>query len=283
MSVRCTVCPHACMLEEGQLGFCRARRCVDGAVVSESYGKVTSLALDPIEKKPIARWRPGTIALSVGSFGCNLRCPFCQNWQISQSGQDDVLWEEVSPDELVHVALDARARDHRVESIAYTYNEPLVGWEYLRDCSLMAHEVGLANVLVSNGCANEGVIRILAPLLDAANIDYKGDADRFYRMCAGSRETVRSTIELLAATPTCHLEVTTLVIPGENDTPEEMHAIASWLASLEARYHTDLTLHVTRFFPRWRMQDRGPTPVRQVYQLADVAREHLDHVLVGNC
>lgn len=271
------------MLQEGELGFCRARRCSGGHVVSESYGRVTSLAIDPIEKKPLARWRPGTLTLSVGSYGCNLRCPFCQNWQIAQTDSEGVAWEELSPERLVALAQDARDHDARVQSIAYTYNEPLVSWEYVRDCSRLAHEAGLANVLVSNGCASKAVVQELAPLLDAANIDYKGDSERFYRMCVGSRETVRATIELLAAVPTCHLEVTTLVIPGENDTPDEMRSIARWLAGLEPRFATDITLHVTRFFPRWHMQDRGPTPVSQVYALADVARERLGHVYVGNC
>lgn len=265
------------------MGFCRARSCRDGRVVSESYGRVTSLAVDPIEKKPIARWRPGTRALSVGSYGCNLRCPFCQNWQIAQKGEAEVSWREVAPRKLVAVACEARERDSRVQSIAYTYNEPLVGWEYVRDCAQLAHEAGLGNVLVSNGHANAWVIRRLAPLIDAANIDYKGDTSRFYRMCAGSRDAVRETIELLASTPTCHLEVTTLVIPGENDTPEEMRSIADWLSGLERRYQRDITLHVTRFFPRWHMQDRGPTPVARVYGLADVARESLTNVYVGNC
>lgn len=283
MSLRCTVCPHGCTLEEGQLGLCHARRRTGGAIRSQSYGRVTSLALDPVEKKPLARWRPGTLVLSVGSYGCNLRCPFCQNWRISQAGEGDVPWREMAPQRLVDLAVDARERDRRVQGIAYTYNEPLVGWEYVRDCSRLAHEAGLANVLVSNGCANRWVIRELAPLLDAANIDYKGDSDAFYEGCRGSRETVRATIELLAATSTCHLEVTTLVIPGENDSPEEMRSIASWLAGLERRFDTEIPLHVTRFFPRWRMRDRGPTPVRTVHELADVARESLGHVYVGNC
>lgn len=283
MRARCDVCPHGCELKDGQLGFCRARRCENGVVRDESYGRVTSLALDPIEKKPLARWRPGTLALSVGSYGCNLRCPFCQNWQISQAGEDDVPWREVTPQQLMDLAVGARERDPRVQSIAYTYNEPLVGWEYVRDCAQLAHEAGLANVLVSNGYAKGWVIRELAPLIDAANIDYKGDTDAFYERCAGSRDTVRATIETLAAAPTCHLEVTTLVVPGENDSADEMRSIASWLAGLEGRYHTDIALHVTRFFPRWHLQDRGPTPVREVYDLADVARESLSHVYVGNC
>ena len=134
----CDACPRHCKLAEGALGYCRARRCRDGRVLPDNYGRLTSIALDPIQKKPIARWMQGSTVLSVGSYGCNLRCPFCQNWQISQSGEGDVPWREVSPQELVRMALDVR-REQEAEGgcmagIAYTYNEPLVGWEYVRDC-----------------------------------------------------------------------------------------------------------------------------------------------------
>lgn len=156
----CDACPRRCRLAEGAPGRCRARRCRDGRVLPENYGRLTSIALDPIQKKPIARWMQGSTVLSVGSYGCNLRCPFCQNWQISQSGEGDVPWREVSPRELVHMALDVRRREEaagrQMAGIAYTYNEPLVGWEYVRDCGELAHEAGLANVLVSNGCTSRG-------------------------------------------------------------------------------------------------------------------------------
>lgn len=244
-----------------------------------NYGRITSVALDPVEKKPLARWRPGSLVLSVGSYGCNLRCPFCQNWEISQAGAKDVPWRFVPPEQLVEMAVEARAQDARVVGIAYTYNEPLVGWEYVRDCGQLAHEAGLANVLVSNGHASDAVVAELAPLLDAANIDLKAFDRRFYTMYGGSLARARRTIEQLAATPTCHLEVTTLVVPGKNDSPAEMDAEASWLASVDP----DITLHVTRFFPRWRMQDVPPTPVETVRGLAEVARRHLAHVYVGNC
>ena len=244
-----------------------------------NYGRITSIAIDPVEKKPLARWHPGSYVLSVGSYGCNLRCPFCQNWEISQAGPDDVPWRYVAPDELVGLAREARARDGRVIGIAYTYNEPLVGWEYVRDCAQLAHEAGLRNVLVSNGHASDAVIGELAPLIDAANIDLKAFNSRFYTMCGGSLMRAKRTIEQLAAVATCHLEVTTLIVPGENDTPEEMDAEAAWLASLGS----DITLHVTRFFPQWHMQDRAPTPVATVRRLAEVARRHLAHVYVGNC
>ena len=277
--VRCDVCPRRCALAPGQLGFCRARRNGGGLVRPEGYGRVTSLALDPVEKKPLARWHPGSLVMSVGGYGCNLRCPWCQNWEIAQAGAGDVPWQDVSPAELVALTQKRRRHDPRVVGIAYTYNEPLVSWEYVRDGARLAHEAGLACVLVSNGCANEPVMRALAPLVDAANIDLKGFAAEAYRTCGGDLACVRRTLELLVAQDGCHLEVTTLVVPGVSDDPADMDAEARWLASLDP----ELTLHVTRFFPCWHMAGRAPTPVAHVHALADVARRHLRHVFVGNC
>ena len=283
----CPVCPRRCRLAPGALGACRARRNDGGVIVAKSYGRVTSLALDPVEKKPLARWRPGTYVLSVGSYGCNLACPFCQNFEISQAGEKDVPWREVTPDELVALALAARRRDPRVIGIAHTYNEPLVGGEYVRDCSELAHAAGLASALVSNGCFEPAVLDTLEGLIDAANIDLKGFSDAFYARCGGAPRSlacVRNTIERLAADPRCHLEVTTLVVPGMNDGEDEMDEIATWLAGLDGgRGREAITHHVTRFFPRWHMANRNPTPAADVYHLADVARRHLDHVFVGNC
>lgn len=246
---------------------------------NSNYGRITSTALDPVEKKPLALWHPGSYVLSVGSYGCNLCCPFCQNWEISQAGPDDVPWRKVSPEQLVALASDTRERDPRVIGIAYTYNEPLIGWKYMRDCAKLAHEAGLANVLVSNGHTSDAVIDELVPLIDAANIDLKAFDSRVYTMCGGSLMRAKRTIEQLAVASGYHLEVTTLVIPGENDDPAEMDAEAAWLASLDP----EIPLHVTRFFPRWYMTDHGPTPVSTVYELAGVARHHLRHVFVGNC
>lgn len=150
-SAPCDVCWRHCVIPEGGTGFCRARTCREGRVVVENYGRLTSVAIDPVEKKPLAEWHPGSRVLSVGSYGCNMRCPFCQNFEISQEGAGGVPWREVSPRELVDLALDCAERDSGVIGIAHTYNEPLVGWEYVRDCSMLAHKAGLANVLVSNG------------------------------------------------------------------------------------------------------------------------------------
>lgn len=275
----CTVCPHHCKLREGQTGRCRARACVQGTVQGISYAKLTSIALDPIEKKPIACWNPGTKVLSVGSFGCTMSCPFCQNSEIAAAGESDVPWREVSPIELVDIACSLRKDNPKVIGIAYTYNEPLTFWEYIRDCSTLAHERGLKNVLVSNGMVMPETIQNLSGLIDAANIDYKAFDEDTYRSLGGDISCVRSTIEALAADPTCHLEVTTLVVPGISDSEEGVDGAARWLASLSP----DIVYHITRFFPHYRMSNAAPTPVSEVYHLADVARHHLKNVFVGNC
>lgn len=273
----CNVCPHLCRLSEGELGMCRARRCVDGRVVDDNYGRVTSLALDPIEKKPLARFMAGSKVLSVGSYGCNLSCGFCQNASIACASADDVAWREVPPRDLVRLAQETAAQGN--VGIAFTYNEPLVGYEYVRDCARLAHDAGLVNVLVSNGMANPAPVGELLPLIDAANIDLKGFTQAFYDMVDGSLECVKRTIEAFARAEGCHLEVTTLVVPGLNDDPADIDAAARWLASLDA----GIVYHLTRFFPCHRFVGRQPTPVEDVYRLADVARRHLPHVLVGNC
>ncbi|MDO5709413.1 MAG: AmmeMemoRadiSam system radical SAM enzyme [Coriobacteriales bacterium] len=277
--VECTTCPRGCKLVPGMLGACHARGNVDGVVVPTGYGRVTSLAVDPVEKKPLARWKPGSTVLSLGSYGCNLRCPWCQNHSISQVGENGVGWRLVSPEELMKLAVRLNAEDSRMVGVAYTYNEPLVSWEFVRDCGLLMHEVGLSNVLVSAGCVSSAVVQEIAPLIDAANIDLKSFSSETYRTIGGDLATVQETIRLLAATSSCHLEVTTLVVPDVNDSVDEMRELAAWLASVDP----DITLHVSRFFPNWRMRDRGPTPVSRVYGLAETARKYLAHVYTGNC
>ena len=276
-SAVCASCPRHCRLAEGATGFCRARRAEGGRVVAANYGQISSLALDPIEKKPIAFFHPGSNILSIGSYGCNLRCPFCQNDGISQHGADAVPCRTMTPTELAGLAASLRDTHGNI-GLAYTYNEPLVGWEFVRDCAKEIHARGMFNVLVSNGCASEEVVSELAPLLDAANIDLKGPSQEFYDWVGGDFKAVCRTIEMLHASG-CHVEVTTLVVPGRNDADADMDAVAAWLASVSP----DIPLHVTRFFPRWQMSDARPTPVADVHRLADVARRRLRRVLVGNC
>ena len=277
--VRCGSCFRACVLAPGQTGFCRARGESAGAVAPLAYGRVTSIAVDPIEKKPIALWRPGTTVLSLGGYGCNLRCPWCQNAQISQAGEGEVVWREMAPDEVAALAARMGAEDARMQGVAYTYNEPLAAWEFVRDCARAVRERGLANVLVSAGCMSREVIAKVAPLIDAANIDLKSFSEKTYRAIGGDLASVKDCIRALAAEPGCHLEVTTLIVPGVNDTDDEMRAISSWLASVDPA----IVLHVTRFHPSWRMRDAAPTPVARVYALAELARAELAHVFTGNC
>ena len=275
MKVTCGICHHHCKLEEGQLGLCRARKNSDGKIICENYGKLTSLALDPIEKKPLQRFYPGSKILSVGSYGCNLRCPFCQNSEISMIDGEHIQTAEVSPEALVEKALELMPKGNI--GIAYTYNEPLVGYEYVRDCAKLAKENNLKNVVVTNGCICEQSLKELLPYVDAMNIDLKGFTEGFYKMVGGDLETVKRTISLAAES--CHVEVTTLIIPAENDSEEEMDALSKWLASVNPK----IPLHVSRFFPCWKMTDRSPTPVETVYRLAEVARKNLQYVYVGNC
>lgn len=275
MSVTCELCFHHCQLAEGQTGFCRARICRDGAVVPLSYGKLTSLALDPIEKKPLRRFRPRSLILSVGSFGCNLRCPFCQNHEISMAGDGTIQTVDMSPEQLADKAAELIPRGNI--GVAYTYNEPLVGCEYIRDCADAVHGRGMVNVLVSNGTMEEQPWRELLPYLDAANIDLKGFTSGWYRRLGGDLDSVKRSIALAAEQ--CHVEVTTLLVPGENDSVEEIRALARWLASVSQ----DIPLHLSRFFPRYQMQNRPPTPVERVYQLAEEARNWLTYVYTGNC
>ena len=284
---RCEVCFHHCDIPEGGRGFCGARTNRGGKVVAGNYGRVTALALDPIEKKPLRRFRPGSRVLSVGSFGCNLRCPFCQNHEISWSAAALRLAgtaETVSPEALVAAALRAKAQGNI--GLAFTYNEPLIGWEFVRDTAALAHEAGLVNVLVTNGTAEAPILEALLPHIDAMNIDLKGfSARRYAEVLGGDLETVKAFIA--RAVRACHVELTALIVPGENDTDAEMRALTEWVAALEGADDqaagADIPLHVSRFFPRFHMTDRPATPVETVYRLADVARERLRYVYTGNC
>lgn len=276
---RCEVCFRHCELKEGQIGFCKARIGKDDKVVSYNYGQITSLALDPIEKKPLRRFYPGSKIISVGSFGCNLRCPFCQNYEISWSDEVEYVAKQaryVSPEQLVKIA--ERYIDNGNIGIAYTYNEPLVGYEYVRDCAKLVHEAGLKNVLVSNGSVELKILEEIIPYIDAMNIDLKGYSENYYRkLLKGDRKQVLDFIA--EAAKHCHIELTTLIIPNENDSIEEMKELSAWIASIDKT----IPLHISRFFPCFNMTDRGPTSVKRVYELADVAREKLDYVYTGNC
>lgn len=271
--VACGLCPHRCELTEGQSGFCRARAVSGGKVVSLTYGRVSALALDPIEKKPLLHYYPGSMILSVGATGCNLRCQFCQNHKIAQDC-GNAECEEISPDELVKTALMLRDRGNI--GLAFTYNEPLVGYEYVRDCAKICHQNGLKTVLVTNGMICEEPLVELLPDIDAMNIDLKGFTAKFYNGLCGNLENVKNTIAKAQAC--CHVEVTTLIIPNDNDCPNDMERQAAWLASLRP----DIPLHLSRFFPRYAYAGRTPTPLYTLQALADNARKYLRYVHLGN-
>ena len=283
---KCGVCFRHCNIPEGGLGFCGGRTTRNGAVEAFNYGRITSMALDPIEKKPLRRFFPGSMILSVGSFGCNLRCPFCQNHEISWSEQARQFAktaapdEIIAPEELVEIALNTRSRGNI--GIAFTYNEPLIGYEFVRDTARLAKAAGLKNVMVTNGTAELTVLEELAPHIDAMNIDLKGFTDRYYSdVLGGNLHQVLAFIE--EAVRHCHVELTTLIVPGENDGVNEMRALSHWVSLLKNPDGEGVPLHISRFFPRFHMQDRAATSVKTVYHLAEIARESLEYVYTGNC
>ena len=278
----CDVCFRQCKIEEGQTGFCGARTCRGGQIVAANYGRLTSLALDPIEKKPLKMFHPGSMILSLGSYGCNLRCPFCQNSSISWSQKAFEYKDRAEfyePEEVVKTALSLRPRGNI--GLAFTYNEPLVGYEFVRDTARLAKEAGLENVLVTNGSATQKVLNEILRYIDAMNIDLKAFTDLFYRnFIGGDFQMVKDFIT--TAADACHVELTTLIIPGENDSEEEMRKLSSWVAALENQTGKKIPLHITRFFPAFKLTDRAPTPVNTILRLVEVAKENLEFVFPGN-
>lgn len=274
-SVSCGICPHRCSLQEGQTGLCRARSSRGGQIRCDNYGLITSLALDPIEKKPLHRFFPGSTILSAGSFGCNMHCPFCQNFEISMADIHTSAYTSISPEKLISRAVSMRPKGNI--GVAFTYNEPFVGYEYVYDSSVLAHKNDLKTVLVTNGYVNEEPLLRLLPYIDAMNIDLKTFSGDYYRRLGGNLEDVKRTISLSSLT--CHVEVTTLIVPSENDTDEEMRSLSAWLASVSP----DIPLHISRFFPCYKMLDLPATNTKTVFHLANVAREVLHFVYEGNC
>ena len=265
----CKGCPHQCDIREGFKGFCKTRSLKDGKVVSLNYGRATSLALDPIEKKPLKHFMPGSYILSIGFWGCNMCCPWCQNDSISR---DEAFSQYISPEILVEKAFRIKGNI----GIAYTYNEPLISLDYVRETAILAHKHHLKNVLVTNGMVDQNAFGEIIPLIDALNIDLKTIDDRKYKSIGGDLNTVLNSIKI--ASKFSHCEVTTLIVPGFNDNIEEMEKLAETLA----RINPDMVLHVTRFFPSGDMKDANPTSVQAVYAMAQAARKYLNYVYEGN-
>jgi len=271
-AVECQLCPHHCRIKDGKAGRCRARRNIGGKLYAWSYGKITSLALDPIEKKPLKYFHPGSFILSAGSFGCNFSCDFCQNWTISQQ---EAPFRQLSPADLVTMAEKTVSQGNI--GVAHTYNEPLVSFEFVLDCARLTRAAGLKTVLVSNGYLEPEPLAELLPWVDAMNIDLKAWRASFYKtVCGGDIEVVKRNIQ--AAAIACHVEITTLLLPGLNDSEEDISALASWLADIDA----DLPLHLTRHHPDYQRPEPGPISIRRLNDLAGLARKHLNRVLLGN-
>ncbi|MBO4266390.1 MAG: radical SAM protein [Lachnospiraceae bacterium] len=268
----CSNCSHNCDIPEGMTGVCHARSVRGGKVVPDNYGKVTSLALDPIEKKPLAMFNPGTRILSVGSYGCNMRCMWCQNDSISRG---PVECDSLTSEELIAIACDTRSRGNI--GIAYTYNEPSVGYEYVLDCARLAKDNGLVNVMVTNGMLSRDRFDELIRYMDAYNIDLKtGKADR-YASIGGDLDLIFGNIRS-AVEHGRHVELTTLVVPGFNDDEDDFSAIISMIAGLDPK----IPLHITRFFPAGMMKTAMPTELDIMYRFRDMALARLDNVFLGN-
>ena len=271
----CQLCPHHCRIAEGKTGLCRSRRNERGVLVSEVYAKPCSLAIDPVEKKPLYHFHPGTMCLSLACTGCNFRCLNCQNHEISQVSPADVDHYELSPSEVVSLC-----RKHHCPGIAYTYTEPLTYLEYIIDTARLAHEAGLWNILVTAGYVCQEPLADLLPYLDAANVDLKSFSDEIYQRVSGGRlQPVLDTI-LAMKRAGVWVEITNLIIPGVNDDLEMIRRMCRWLV---ANGLAEAPLHFSRFFPRFKMQDLPPTPLQTLKAARQVAEEEgVQHVYLGN-
>lgn len=270
--IQCLLCPHVCVISEGQRGLCRVRENNKGVLRLINYGQITAMALDPIEKKPLTMYMPQTSILSLGTFGCNLSCGYCQNWRIAHDHK--VSSEYLPPEKAVEEAL--KLKSYGNIGIAYTYSEPLMWYEYVLHTAKLVREAGLKNVLVTNGYINPKPLQELLPYLDAVNLDIKAYTEKFYRdLCKGSLAPVLKSASQFAEH--CHLEITTLIIPGFNDNAGEIRDLASWIAELDK----NIPLHLSRYFPNYQM-NLPPTPLETMKGAQKIAREYLNYVFLGN-
>lgn len=270
-AVACKLCPKNCIITEGRTGFCRVRQNAGGKLYNINYAQATAQALDPIEKKPLYHFHPGSTILSLGTWGCNFACQFCQNWHIAQAQPQFTLLEPQAA-----AALASQLVSQGNIGIAYTYSEPSVWYEYILDTARLVQAAGLSNILISNGFINEQPLQELLPYIAAMNIDVKGFTNEFYhKVCAGDLTPVKRTVEQAARQ--CHVEITTLIIPGLNDSVEEIASLAKWLSGINA----DIPLHLSRYFPNHKME-LPPTSVATLEAVASAAREYLNYVYLGN-
>lgn len=270
-AVRCVLCPHECHIPEGKRGICTVRKNIGGQLFADAYGKITAAALDPIEKKPLYMFHPGSKILSIGSYGCNFRCPFCQNHEIAMP-QGEISTTLITPKELLQMARETMPQGN--VGVAYTYNEPLINFEFLLDSAQEIMALGLKNVLITNGFINPKPLQMLLQVFDAMNIDLKGFSQNFYKKTGGDLEIVKNTIT--KAHKACHIEVTTLVIPNENE--NDIERIAKWLSEISP----EIPMHISRFFPRNQYSERKSTSCETILRLAEAARKYLSKVYCGN-
>lgn len=269
--LQCRVCPHNCILKEGQYGVCKVRKNKDSEIVAINYGEVTSIAVDPIEKKPLYHFKPGKNILSIGTFGCNMTCSFCQNYSISQHKPQT---QYLSIDKLIEL-IDPIENN---VGIAFTYNEPFMWYEYIYEAVRIIKEYNKETsvILVTNGYINEEPLKKILPYIDAMNIDLKSFNEGYYnQLCGAKLEPVLKTIELSAKQ--CHVEITTLVVEGENDSDEEIEQIAKFISNIDK----NIPLHLSRYFPRYKMGN-PPTEINKIIKGMEVAKKYLNYVYVGN-
>jgi pyruvate formate lyase activating enzyme len=271
--VRCRLCPRECAIPEGKNGFCSVRKNVKGNLVSLVYGKPCSISVDPIEKKPLFHFAPGTACLSLATVGCNLDCSFCQNHEISHPR--GIFGNDMGPEEVVEMA-----RRYDVPGIAYTYTEPTIFFEYAYDIMRLARKAGLYNVWVSNGYINPGPARKAAKYMDAINVDLKGNMNFYNKLCGITDELpIRKALKVYKKSGVW-IEATNLVIPGHNDRPENFRELSEWV---KRNLGPGTPLHFSRFYPMFRMRDAEPTPLDTLERAADIAREAgMEYVYIGN-
>jgi len=268
-TILCQLCPHYCKIMPGKTGLCRSRKNEDGKLWATNYGDTTSIALDPIEKKPLYHFYPGNKILSIAPNSCNMRCPFCQNWEISQ---ETVPTKFISPETLVGIY-----KEHSSFGIAYTYTEPLMWFEYLLDAGELIHKEGGKNVLVTNGMINEEPLLKLLPLIDAMNIDLKTmDQEVYQKVLHGDLNAVKRTIEIVHSS-SCHLEITNLLVTGLNDKKRDIDKLIDYVASID----TNIPIHFSRYYPNYNY-DKPPTPVKKLEYAYTKARERMNYVYLGN-
>jgi len=274
--VQCDLCPRACKLHDGQRGLCFVRGCEDGRVKLYTYGRSSGFCVDPIEKKPLNHFLPGSRVLSFGTAGCNLACKFCQNWDMSKSREMDTLADRASPVELARAAGELGCA-----SVAFTYNDPVIFLEYARDVAAACHAVGVRTVAVTAGYISPAPRMEFFAGMDAANVDLKAfDDDFYYRVCGARLAPILETLEYVRRETSTWLEITTLLIPGENDSNAELDALTRWVAD---RLGPDVPLHFTAFHPDWKMRDRPSTPRETLLRARTIARANgLRHVYTGN-